>query len=606
MNTLVEDIVHSLGFKDCYASNKPILTYFRWPPDVFALAATLLKESGAYIQASRPHPYDANIPLHSRYALSKWQPFATAVATKWRSQDNKSCNPPAEIVSLLNDLSPIMKCDLRELSLPTPDNFLWLPLVQLMCLADEACRGIGILFPAAEQASGYPHDSILCMQAMEMLQVQLENNRNTDSQNTFSPMTLCSTLVSTARAIVLPKMRVSQRGITIRSFSHNLALVSGTDIEPIWNPTRHCLHISPLRDSPTGIKSADPMRDRDSAGPYNIILVPWPEMIAPLQFKPLKHSLNCLAGRPPELDRFFAYTPAKLPPEFTDNIKMLVSKAVALVGPIHAVVFPELSMTQSDFNKFFQDGGPLNPARLNISFVVAGVCEPPLSDDSLGTNCAAIVRNVENPTTATRNDPIQMQEKHHRWALDQSQVSTYSLGTCLGPGNTWWEGMNVRRRQIRFFGIDAFTAFTVLICEDLARPDPVGDVVRAIGPNLVICLLMDGPQLVSRWSARYATVLADDPGSSVITLSSLGMVKLSRLREKPHETSNVVALWRESGGAPVELRLPEGKNALLLSITADRQKEYTIDGRSDDGMASVLHLAGVHPIDWSTSQPKSS
>jgi len=51
---------------------------------------------------------------------------------------------------------------------------------------------------------------------------------------------------------------------------------------------------------------------------------------------------------------------------------------------------------------------------------------------------------------------------------------------------------------------------TVLICEDLARLDPVNDLVRAVGPNLVMSLLMDGPQLTTRWPARYATVLADD------------------------------------------------------------------------------------------------
>jgi hypothetical protein len=30
-----------------------------------------------------------------------------------------------------------------------------------------------------------------------------------------------------------------------------------------------------------------------------------------------------------------------------------------------------------------------------------------------------------------------------------------------------------------------------LICEDLARPDPVAEIVRTVGPNLVIALLME-------------------------------------------------------------------------------------------------------------------
>ena len=41
-------------------------------------------------------------------------------------------------------------------------------------------------------------------------------------------------------------------------------------------------------------------------------------------------------------------------------------------------------------------------------------------------------------------------------------------------------------------------------------------------------LLLDGPQLTSRWAARYASVLADDPGSAVMTLTSYGMVQRSR------------------------------------------------------------------------------
>jgi hypothetical protein len=38
-------------------------------------------------------------------------------------------------------------------------------------------------------------------------------------------------------------------------------------------------------------------------------------------------------------------------------------------------------------------------------------------------------------------------------------------------------------------------------------------------------LLLDGPQLGSRWTARHASVVADDPGSAAITLTSYGMVR---------------------------------------------------------------------------------
>ena len=53
-----------------------------------------------------------------------------------------------------------------------------------------------------------------------------------------------------------------------------------------------------------------------------------------------------------------------------------------------------------------------------------------------------------------------------------------------------------------------------LVCEDLAQNDDVAEVIRSVGPTIVSTHLLDRPQLTSRWSARYASVLADDPGSA--------------------------------------------------------------------------------------------
>ena len=116
-----------------------------------------------------------------------------------------------------------------------------------------------------------------------------------------------------------------------------------------------------------------------------------------------------------------------------------------------------------------------------------------------------------------------IQQKHHRWRLDKSQITQYGLGAQLDPSCDWWEHHSVRSRDLNFIVARDWLAMSVLICEDLARQDPVSDLLRSVGPNLVIALLMDGPQLASRWPGRYATVLADDPGCSVLTLTSLGM-----------------------------------------------------------------------------------
>jgi hypothetical protein len=66
------------------------------------------------------------------------------------------------------------------------------------------------------------------------------------------------------------------------------------------------------------------------------------------------------------------------------------------------------------------------------------------------------------------------------------------------------------------------------MCEDLAQSDNVAEVIRSVGPALVITPLLDGPQLASRWAARYASVFADDPGSAVLTLTSFGLAQRCR------------------------------------------------------------------------------
>lgn len=187
------------------------------------------------------------------------------------------------------------------------------------------------------------------------------------------------------------------------------------------------------------------------------------------------------------------------------------------------------------------------------------------------------------------------QDKHHRWLLDPSQIRQYGLGGVLDPSVSWWEHTEVARRELGFVSIQPWLTLSTLICEDLARPDPIANLVRAVGPNLVVALLMDGPQLANRWPGRYGTVLADDPRSSVLTISALGMVKLSRPRGMP--PSDVVALWKDArSGAPTEISLPPGNEGIVISLTREWREEFSADGRRDDGTTAYLTLSGVHAI----------
>jgi hypothetical protein len=158
----------------------------------------------------------------------------------------------------------------------------------------------------------------------------------------------------------------------------------------------------------------------------------------------------------------------------------------------------------------------------------------------------------------------------------------------------WWEKIDVSNRTCVFTVVRWGASVTVLVCEDLARFDPVLPVINSVGPNLVIALLMDGPQLERRWPGRYATVLADDPGSAVLTLSSLGMLRRSSMPGAGEQRQ--IALWKQSGGSACELSLPAGDHALVLSLTTSTYRQTTMDRRNDGGTARRFVLSGARGV----------
>ena len=169
-----------------------------------------------------------------------------------------------------------------------------------------------------------------------------------------------------------------------------------------------------------------------------------------------------------------------------------------------------------------------------------------------------------------------------------------------------WERIQIGERAINFVTMASWLTMCVLICEDPARQDPVSEVIRAVGPNLVIGLLMDGPQLRSRWSSRYASVLAEDPGCSVLTLTSLGMASRSRPRDvlpgTAADRSRVIALWRDAIYGEQEIEVESGHDACVLSLVCRTGREFTIDGRSDNDSAYFPVFAGSQSFDSQASR----
>jgi hypothetical protein len=185
------------------------------------------------------------------------------------------------------------------------------------------------------------------------------------------------------------------------------------------------------------------------------------------------------------------------------------------------------------------------------------------------------------------------QNKHHRWSLDEAQVEQYHLGAGLHPHIRWWEAMDIPRKAIQFVEV-AELVLTSLVCEDLAHNDDIAELIRSVGPTCVITVLLDGPQLTSRWTARYASVLADDPGSAVLTLTSYGMVERSRPHDR--DASRVIALWKDPTRGVREIPLEPGAQAALLTISMDRATRFSADGRWPIDNSTSSYAVAVHQV----------
>jgi hypothetical protein len=262
---------------------------------------------------------------------------------------------------------------------------------------------------------------------------------------------------------------------------------------------------------------------------------------------------------------------------------------------IHGIVLPETALTPEQF--LAVETIALKHNALLISGLRARADTP--SDMPINACAIQPIGLTAVQTTSTsdslRNSMRQVQLKHHRWCLDRAQILQYELGGRLPASRDCWERVHIGRREINFVTLGDWLTMCVLICEDLARQDPVTEVIRAVGPNLVFALLMDGPQLRNRWSSRYASVLAEDPGCSVLSLTSLGMAKRSRPREEGaivQDKSSTIALWRDAIFGEREIALGEGHDCAVLSLVCRSAEEYSIDGRGDQGQGHFPVFAG--------------
>ena len=88
---------------------------------------------------------------------------------------------------------------------------------------------------------------------------------------------------------------------------------------------------------------------------------------------------------------------------------------------------------------------------------------------------------------------------------------------------------------------------------------------------------MTDPSSAHAGPRGIAGVLAGDPGSAVLTLTSFGMAQ--RSRPSGFGRSPVVALWKGPGQETREIPLERGAQGILLSASAARAAKRSFDGR---------------------------
>lgn len=505
-----------------------------WPPDLFALTEMILEHSEAYRFVVSP-PAGEHWPPPS---VPAWADAVVSAGVAWTVWALDRLGPPPDLVA--------REWDILMGSPATPiesiaDGSEWRiceALLTLHAIADEACAGMGV---AVEGSQGI--GCALRGRGRELL------------ARTGSLARLGSPGLR-----VLPKVRTPAGGISLRSLSR-YACVRGPGVEPVWHKV------------PAQRPGGDPRRQ-----PANILLLPWPLKVRDSDFRPLAGTAQRAEREP---FAFFDFVPAEHVD--LDLVDRLLAAARDEVDIVDMVVLPESAVPADVI-------GDLEAvlARHRVGAVVAGVRDSAPQPGLLPGNWVHLGVLLGGRWWHYR------QNKHHRWSLDESQILQYHLGGALHPGLRWWESMEVPRRSIQFVELGGGITIVALVCEDLARLDAVADLLRTVGPTLVLTVLLDGPQLASRWTARYASVLADDPGSAVLTLTSFGMV--DRSRPGGVAPSRVVALWKDPTGSIREISLDAGAVGVLLSTCVDRASRQSADGRWPTDDTAHLRDVGVHQL----------
>jgi hypothetical protein len=512
-----------------------------WPPDLFALANVILERSEAFRFALSS---DGDWPPR-RYV--NWAGVVEAAGRQWSAwADDRRGAVPDLLLEEWNAFKERAGKPLEQLATGR-DRRLCEALLTLHAVADEACAGLGVALDSSDgDACAYR------ARGRELL-----------------ARTGTLARVSSRFFRVLPKVCTPPTG---KAAFSRYACVQGPGIEARWHkvPARH--------------------RGVDVTSEFaTLLLLPWPMRVRASDFRPVEGSVERLAKEP---FGFFEFAPAEsLDLDLLDRVLVAAREEV---NSVDVVLLPECAVDEDDIpalESLLHHHGAIylgtgvrqrsrQPGRAPGNWIHMGF-NPRLEKGG------ALPGAQRQPWFHIH------QNKHHRWSLDKSQIFQYHLGGVLHPDVQWWEAMEVPRLRAEFIEVAELTMVS-LVCEDLAQNDDVAALMRAVGPTIVLTALLDGPQLSSRWAARYASVLADDPGSAVLTLTSVGMAR--RCRPHGHDASPVIALWKDPSRGIREIPLETGAHGVVLSVGMSRATRRSADGRWPVENGTRCYDVAVHQL----------
>lgn len=547
-----------------------------WPFDVFAVTSELLEVSGAYrfvVGGSAElgegtcdfRPWLEAVGRGDLSPPDKSTLDWTTVARKLAAEWIQASTPMGAVIDSADKQLPRFAVQLGELLFSAsrdPVSRLRKELLRAVlavnAVADECASGCG-LPPRPEtgedDSRGAPDERA---ELRELATAMLT------AGGTMSRL-------DTSYVRVLPKARVPKVGLTMRSMTHHATAIR-TDIRVTWVPNR------------------DICRSREPTD-LVLLLMPWPSRVTTGSFRAVPEVWGSEPGYQyaPGYRRF-QFSPRSDTAAVNEYVHRALEAANRRESRVDGLIFPEQALSVSELkaarDAIFQkkDGTPRYPEPGHVPFLLSGV-------RGERSNTAQFwLYNEEIEPRGPDSWQHYTQSKHHRWHLDRSQLSQYGLAAELSNESVWWEDIKLDVREVVFVAGNGWFTVCALICEDLARQEPVAPIVRAVGPNLVVALLADGPQLPSRWGSRYATVLAEDPGSSVLTLTSLGMATLGA--GGLHPPNRTIGLWRDATGTCRPLELTQRATAGLLRVRSRWAAEYTADGRHDRPSGTTLGTSG--------------